>query len=59
MEEKVTVTETCQPEQEREELLSAEDTTPQADQKTESFIEVKFNKETRKLGLSEAATLAI
>lgn len=58
MEEKVTITETCQPEQEGQELLSEEGTTPTPDQQTESFIEVKFNKETKKLGLSEAATLA-
>lgn len=58
MEEKVTVTEVCQPEQAGEELLSEEATMPSNDQPNNSFIEVKFNKETRKLGLSEAATLA-
>ena len=34
------------------------DTTPQSDKAESAFVEVKFNKETKKLTLDEAATLA-
>lgn len=56
MEEKVTLTENCQPQQTEEVLLPEEATTP-ADGEN-GFIEVKFNKEIKKLNLEEAATLA-
>lgn len=58
MEEKVTLTEVGQPEPIEETVLSEEDTTPKTDRPPENFIEIKFNKEIRKLGLEEAATLA-
>lgn len=56
MEEKVTLTENCQPQQTEEVLLPEEATIP-ADGEN-GFIEVKFNKEIKKLNLEEAATLA-
>ncbi len=58
MEENVNLEVSAQPDAENENLPSAEATTPQADTTDSAFLEVKFNKETRKLSLDEAATLA-
>jgi hypothetical protein len=43
--------------EEKTELISAEDTTPKAENE-ELFVPVKFNKEVRQLSLEEASTLA-
>lgn len=59
MEEKVNYTALDQPEFKEESLLPEErDTTPPSGNTDSAFVEVKFNKETKKLTLDEAATLA-
>lgn len=58
MEENVNLEVSAQPDTENENLPSAEATIPQADTTDSAFLEVKFNKETKKLSLDEAATLA-
>ena len=58
MEENVNSEVSVQPDTENENLPSAEATIPQADTADSAFLEVKFNKEIKKLSLNEAATLA-
>ena len=59
MEEKVNLTENGQPEPLEEGLPTPEEDTTQIwGNKDSAFIEVKFNKEIKKLSLDEAATLA-
>lgn len=59
MEENVKTSEVCQPEPSEEQITAAEaDTKPQSDSADSAFLEVKFNKETRKLTSAEAVTLA-
>lgn len=59
MEEMLNTAETGQPQPAEEGLQSeGEVTTPAADNTDSAFVEVKFNKEIKKLSLDEAATLA-
>lgn len=59
MEEKVNLTDVGQPEPTEESLPpETEETTPTQGNNNSAFVEVKFNKETKKLSLDEAATLA-
>lgn len=59
MEENVNAAEVCQPQQTEEVLPSEKEvTTPPADKTDSAFVEVKFNKELKRLSLDEAATLA-
>ncbi len=59
MEEKVNLTDAGQPEPAKENLPpEAEEITPTQGNSNSAFVEVKFNKEKKKLTLDEAATLA-
>lgn len=59
MEENVNLTEAGQPQPAQEALQpDSKATTPEAGNTDSAFVEVKFNKETKKLTLDEAATLA-
>ncbi len=59
MQETVNETVLDQPEHSRETLPPEQgDTTPAAEPENTPFVEIKFNKETKKLTLSEAATMA-
>ena len=59
MQETVNETLSGQPELKRENLPpEKEDTTPNLEPENSTFVEVKFNKEIKKLNLSEAATMA-
>lgn len=59
MEEKVNLPEVGQPEPTEENLPPVgEDTTPAEGNTDSAFVEIKFNKEIKKLSLDEAATLA-
>lgn len=58
MEENVNLSVSAQPDAENENLPLAEATIPPADTTDSAFLEVKFNKEIKKLSLDEAATLA-